>query len=240
MPGYGNDLAHIHDDGYGGFSRSAAPGLLEHLRRAGIADGLVVDLGCGSGIWARALVDAGYRVLGIDQSKAMIRLAKTRVPEGKFRTASFVDAELPRCRAVTSLGEPLCYLLDDRNGPAPLQQLFRRVFRALEPGGLFLFDIAEPELGTEVVQRHRIGDDWAILVDYERDPKANRFARKMVFFRKHGRGYRRGEEVHWLRLYRAADLADDLRRIGFAVRVRRRYGDFQLPQHHAALIARKR
>ena len=60
MPGYKKDLAYIHDVGFGDFAKNSAPGLLEIMRRAEINDGLVVDLGCGSGIWARELVDAGY------------------------------------------------------------------------------------------------------------------------------------------------------------------------------------
>lgn len=66
MPAYGPDVAHVHDTGHGDFARDAAPGVLALLREAGIHDGLVVDLGCGSGIWAAALTEAGYDVVGVD------------------------------------------------------------------------------------------------------------------------------------------------------------------------------
>ena len=82
---YGEDLAYIHDVGHAEFALGAAPGILEILDRNGIHDGLIVDLGCGSGLWARELVDAGYRVLGIDISEAMIELSRKRVPEAGFR-----------------------------------------------------------------------------------------------------------------------------------------------------------
>src|SRR5947209_4041797 len=81
---YATDLAYIHDQGYGQFARDSAPGVLKILRQNGIKDGPVVDLGCGSGIWARALVDVGYRVIGVDISPAMIDLARRRVPEAEF------------------------------------------------------------------------------------------------------------------------------------------------------------
>ncbi|MFY9574661.1 MAG: class I SAM-dependent methyltransferase, partial [Blastocatellia bacterium] len=61
---YKDDLAYIHDTGFGDFARTAAPGLLEILRTNRIVTGLVVDLGCGSGLWAQALSRAGYEVLG--------------------------------------------------------------------------------------------------------------------------------------------------------------------------------
>jgi SAM-dependent methyltransferase len=104
---YARDLAHVHDAGFGDFARGAAPGALRRLRLAGIADGLVVDLGCGSGIWPRILTDAGYDVLGIDYSEEMLALARRRAPAARFRRASAFDARLPRCRAITALGEVL-------------------------------------------------------------------------------------------------------------------------------------
>jgi len=63
---YETDLAYIHDRGFGDFARRSAPGLLKLLRQNGIVDGLVVDLGCGSGIWAHQLANAGFQVMGVD------------------------------------------------------------------------------------------------------------------------------------------------------------------------------
>src|SRR5579871_6782351 len=100
MAGYSEDLAYIHDAGYGDFARGAAPALLEALRARGIQAGLVLDLGCGSGIWAARLLEAGYDVVGIDLSESMIRLAKKKAPAAEFRTGSILSAEIPRCAAV--------------------------------------------------------------------------------------------------------------------------------------------
>ena len=71
MPGYREDLAYVHDAGFRDYALNAAPGLLRMLRKNGVTEGLVVDLGCGSGRWAAELNRAGYRVLGVDQSAAM-------------------------------------------------------------------------------------------------------------------------------------------------------------------------
>jgi len=112
---YQDDLAYIHDVGFGDYARNSAPGLLEILREAQITTGLVVDLGCGSGIWARELSNDGYDVFGIDISPAMIEIARKRVPEADFRVESLLRAKLPECDAVTSLGECLNYLFDKSN-----------------------------------------------------------------------------------------------------------------------------
>src|SRR5277367_5975285 len=109
MPGYGPDLAYIHDAGFTDYARNAAPGLLGMLRRNKVTGGLVVDLGCGSGRWARRLNDEGYRVLGVDQSSAMIRMARRFARQSKFKVASLLDVRLPACDAVTSIGECLNY-----------------------------------------------------------------------------------------------------------------------------------
>ncbi len=48
---YGEDLAYVYDVGHAGFALEFAPGILDILVRSGIQGGLVVDLGCGSGLW---------------------------------------------------------------------------------------------------------------------------------------------------------------------------------------------
>ncbi len=69
---YGPDLAHVHDVAFGDWVREAAPFVLARLRESGIEEGLVVDLGCGSGIWAAELLGAGYEALGVDASAEML------------------------------------------------------------------------------------------------------------------------------------------------------------------------
>jgi SAM-dependent methyltransferase len=238
--GYQSDLAYTHDAGFLFFANGAAPGLLALLARYGVNGGRVVDLGCGSGAWARTLTDAGYDVLGVDYSAAMIALARKRAPKAKFRHASYLDADLPPCDAVTSVGECFNYLFD-RDDDAPLERLFRRVHAALRPGGVFLFDVIGPGQvhGGKLRQGHRAGDDWAVMVEMEEDAAKRRLTRRITTFRRVGKLYRRSEEVHRLQLYRGRDLAASLSKIGFAVRLMRGYGDFRLRRGHVAVAARK-
>lgn len=238
---YGDDLAYVHDVAFGEHSRRAAPELLQLMRDHGIEGGRVVDLGCGSGIWARALTDAGYDVLGIDISASMIRLARRRAPRARFRRGAFLDARLPRCVAVTALGECFNYTFDGRGGTSSLARVFASVYRALDSGGLFVFDVAEPGAGRRRgrTRDHFTGDDWAILVEREEDLHRRLLTRRITSFRRVGRSWRRREETHRLRLHRAADLATALRRVGFRARVRRGYGRLRFDPGLAAVLARK-
>src|SRR5207248_9796921 len=159
--------------------------------------------GCGSGIWAQALVSAGYDVLGIDLSPAMIALARARVPGGHFRVGSFVDAALPPCVEVTALGECFRFLFDRGSTRRGLRALFRRAHAALCPGGLLIFDVAGPgRVGGRGPRRICAeGDDWAVLVTAEEDRRRRLLTRSITSFRKVSGLYRRDHEVHRLRLF---------------------------------------
>lgn len=239
MDAYNDDLAYIHDVGFGDFATNSAPGLLEILRQGGVTSGLVVDLGCGSGIWARKLVDASYDVLGIDISAAMIEIARRRVPQGEFKVASLLKAKLPQCAAVTSLGECFNYLFDKKNSVSELRRLFRRVYAALKPGGLLIFDIAEPGRGKGARQKHREGPYWAVLVEVDEDAHTNRLTRRITSFRKVGSLFRRNEEVHHLQLYKRSEVAKELRDVGFRVRTVRAYGNQPMVEGCVGFVARK-
>ena len=238
-PAYGDDLAYVHDVGFGGFAEGAAPGLLGILRKARIRDGRLVDLGCGSGIWAKHLADAGYQLVGVDISAAMIELARRRAPGAEFHVDSFLTFKFPRSRAITALGEVLCYQFDAANSSRALSRLFRRAHDSLEPGGLLVFDVAEVGLDQDRAPTCREGADWACLIRFQYDARREQLTRHIVTFRKVAALYRRSEEIHRLQLYRRNDVAKMLRGAGFRVRPVRRYGDYRLPPGRVAFIARK-
>ncbi|HEY9652469.1 MAG TPA: class I SAM-dependent methyltransferase, partial [Coleofasciculaceae cyanobacterium] len=69
----------IHDVGFADYALKSAPGLLEILAHNNIHEGLVVDLGCGSGLWARELTKGNYQVLGIDISESLGEMMKSTI-----------------------------------------------------------------------------------------------------------------------------------------------------------------
>ncbi len=240
MPNYRDDLSYLHHAGFGDFALGAAPGLLRMLQEGGVREGLVADLGCGSGIWARELTQAGYEALGIDSSPAMIDLARSVAPYARFVQASLFDAELPRCDAVTALGEPFNYIPDDMDAPPPLADLFARVAQALRPGGLFVFDLVMRSGDRPMNYRTwREGEDWAVLVEVAEDLPRCRLTREIVTFRRMGPVWRRSQESHHVATFDRDEVIRELRRAGFAVRAFRRYGDYELPPRRLAFRARR-
>jgi SAM-dependent methyltransferase len=238
---YGEDLAYIHDVGHADFALDSAPGILDILECGGIGDGLVVDLGCGTGLLARELIDAGYDVFGVDISEAMIEIARRRVPEAEIRVGSLFEVEIPRCRAVTAISEVLNYLFDpeyEERGPG---RVFRRVHDALTPGGIFVFDVLGPGQvppGT-TARGFRVGEDWAVLSERKEDAGRGTMERRIVSFRKVGEHYRRIDEVHRVRLYDPLELSRELERADFRVKAMRSYGDLPLDEGHMAFVASK-
>ena len=240
MPTYRDDLSYIHHVGFGGLAGGAAPGLLGLLWEAGIREGLVVDLGCGSGLWARELTAAGYEALGIDSSAAMIELARSVAPRARFVQASLFDAELPRCDAVTALGEPFSYIPEGMEEPPPLADLFERVAQALRPGGLFVFDLVVRSARRPMLYRTwQEGEDWAVLVEVAEDLPRSRLTREIVTFRRLGEAWRRSQETHRVATYDRAEIERELRRAGFSVRASRKYGTYELPPRRLAFRARR-
>jgi SAM-dependent methyltransferase len=241
MPDYEEDLAYIHQEGFGGYALGSAPGLLKLLRDNGVLSGLMVDLGCGNGVWPKALVDAGYEVLGVDASPSMIRLAKKTAPRAQFRTDSIVETALPRCAAVTSIGEVLSYAFAADADFKGLRRFLRRVYRALNRGGIFLFDVGSPGQLPAGMPRQGCwtGPDWAVIAESEEDPDTAILSRRITSFRQRNQCYRRTEEIHWLRLYRPADIEAELAQAGFHAKRLRGFGTERFRSGHAGFLARK-
>jgi SAM-dependent methyltransferase len=238
---YKEDLAYIHDVGHSDYALKSVPGILEILVQNNIRDGLVVDLGCGSGLSALELTKVHYQILGVDISESLIAIARTRVPSAEFRIESLFKIDIPSCNAVISIGECLNYLFDSNNNCQILTQLFERIYNSLAPGGIFVFDIAEPGqvIAGKGVKSFTEGKDWIVLVEKEEDQEKLILSRRIVTLRKVGEYYRRDDELHYLQLYKAADITEKLRQVGFTVESMSNYGGYKLPQAHVAFVARK-
>jgi len=221
---YGEDLAWIHHAGFSDFAESAASWLRTVLPR-----GLIVDVGCGSGVLARELTRDGFEVLGIDPSPAMLDLARRTASAARFEPGSFATCAIPPCAAVTAIGEVLNY-----GRREDLPSFFRRAAHAQ----MLVFDVAERGSYPPHDERRIGGDDWSVIAI--KDSDGARVTRHILTFRELDGETRRSEEVHTLELFDRGEILQLLRDAGFSARVRRSYGTHRLPQGHAVYLATRR
>lgn len=202
----------------------------------------MLDLGAGSGRTARALTEAGHKVIGFDLSPAMVSLARRVAPRARFETASFLDAELPACDAVVAVGEVFNYLIDASNAERALGDLFARTATALRPAGTLLFDLAGPGrvAGGGPARSWSAVPDWAVMMEAEEVADgAGRaeLTRRITTFRRVDGLYRRADETHRLRLLSPSVVLGMLRSSGFRARVLRGYDGVPFAPAHRVYLA---
>ncbi len=113
--------------------------VLLQLRNEGITDGLILDLGCGTGTFTRMLAEAGYDMIGVDGSEEMLSVAREHPDDGiLYLCQDMRSFELyGTVRAVVSTCDTMNYLLT----PEDFVQTLRLVNNYLDPGGIFIFDV---------------------------------------------------------------------------------------------------
>jgi SAM-dependent methyltransferase len=220
---YDSDLAYIHHVGFSDLARGAAPYIIGQLKQAGFSNGLVVDLGCGSGVLAAELVRFGYRVLGVDRSKAMIELATQTAPEAEFVVSAIADFRIPRCAAVYAVGEALSYLSD--GSQVDLTPLFQQVFASLLPSGSFFFDVIEQGEPAMAYTSERSGEGWHVRAEISEDQNVANITRRITSTRQIAGIERQSFEVHQVQMFSRSELLLTLEEAGFEAKLDAGYGD---------------
>ena len=198
---------------------------LERLfRRSGKTVRTVVDLGCGTGSLTAELAARGYEMTGVDLSEDMLAVAADKCASLENRPL-LLRQDMSRLTLMEPADAVVCCLdsLNYVTRPAAVRRTFRQVFRWLEPGGVFVFDVRTPDFLRSM--------DGQVLLDEREDifcvwrgaySEKRRVLTYLMdlFFRENGEQWSRAEEIHEEYAYEPDELARWLAEAGFS-RIRR-------------------
>lgn len=178
------------------------------LRENGIEEGLVLELGCGTGKMTRLLSQAGYDMIGVDNSMDMLEIAMEK-QEGRgdilYLLQDMREFELyGTVRAVVSVCDSMNYITEEED----LLDVFRLVNNYLDPGGLFVFDLNTAYKYKEILGESTIAEDRedaSFIWDnyYDEEEQINQYD-LALFIPEEREGetlYRKYEETHFQRAY---------------------------------------
>lgn len=182
--------------------------LVEILRREGIADGLILDLGCGTGVMTRLLARAGYDMIGVDASEEMLMSAReesAEYPGILYLMQDMREFELyGTVRAIVSVCDSMNYLMEEED----LRQVFLLANNYLDPGGVFIFDMNtfykyKELLGERTFCENREESSFIWENYFDEETGINQYDLTLFIREADGR-YGKYEETHFQRAY---DLA---------------------------------
>ena len=191
------------------------------LKDRGIEDGILLDLGCGTGTMTEKLADYGYDMIGVDNSEDMLELAmKKRMESGKdilYLLQDMREFELyGTVRAIVSVCDSVNYITE----PEELEEVFRLVNNYLDPKGVFLFDFNTVYKYKEVMGDTVIAEDrgeCSFIWDnfYYEEERINEYDLTLFIQEDASEDlYRRYQETHYQRGYTLEEMKELVERSG--------------------------
>lgn len=187
---------------------------------------LVVDLGCGTGNLTKLLAEAGYDMIGVDNSIEMLQIAKEKAENDAgdavghnilYLWQDMRELELySTVGTVISVCDSINYLLSDED----LLKTFRQVNNYLYPGGIFIFDFNtvykyEEIIGDATIAENREECSFIWENYYHPQERMNEYD-VTVFVREEGEYYRKFTETHYQRGYTAEQMKGLLEQAGLS------------------------
>ena len=190
----------------------------EILKREGLFPRTAVDLACGTGSVTKLLAQQGLQITGVDMSEDMLTVAWEKCMElenpPRFICQKLQELWLPRGvdLAVCAL-DSLDYITD----PKDCAEAIRRVYKALNPGGIFIFDVNTPEKLRAMDGQVFLDEDDDVYCVWrgEFDEETNIYSYGMDLFQRQGNVWHRSFEEHREYAYSQQQLTDYLRAAGF-------------------------
>lgn len=199
------------------------------LRREGVRPRTAVDLACGTGSVTAILAREGLRVIGVDMSEEMLTQAAAKTA-GLEPLPVFVRQKLQKLNLPRGVDLAVCALdsLDYITDPKDCAEAIRRIYRALNPGGMFIFDVNTPQKLRAMDGQVFLDEDEDVYCVWrgEFDASSNICSYGMDLFQRRGSLWQRSFEEHREFAYSAEQLTGYLKAAGFThIRV---YGDCRM------------
>ena len=192
--------------------------ITELLREYGIQDGLVLELGCGTGVLTRKLAAKGYDMIGVDNSEDMLEIAMDHRQEGEdilYLLQDMREFELyGTVRAAVSICDSMNYIVEYQD----LVQVMKLVNNYLDPGGIFIFDLNTPYKYEEILGENTFAENrpegsfiWENY--YDGETGINEYDLTLFVREKEGL-YRKFEETHYQRAYELEQVRRAIKEAG--------------------------
>ena len=171
-----------------------------------VTDGIVLDLGCGTGTLTELMAARGFDMIGVEYSEEMLEIAmEKRAESGRdilYLLQDMREFELyGTVRAVISICDSLNYITEEEE----LEEVFRLVNNYLDPEGVFIFDFNtvykyREILGDQTIAESR--EDCSFIWDnyYYEEEQINEYELSL-FLQEEGNLYRKYVETHYQKGY---------------------------------------
>ena len=196
--------------------------LLKVLEQYGIKDGLVLELGCGTGTMTEILNDRGYDMIGVDNSEEMLGEAMEKRAESGYEIL-YLEQDMREfelygtVRAVVSVCDCMNYITEEDD----LLTVFKLVNNYLDPDGIFIFDMNTPYkyremLGNTTIAENREEGSFIWENCFDEESQVNEYA-LTLFIKEEDDLYRKHEEFHYQKAYEPERVKELLEEAGLKV-----------------------
>ena len=190
----------------------------EILTREGVSPRTAVDLACGTGSVAMLLAADGLQVTAVDMSEDMLTVACQKAAQ-LSNPPRFVCQKLQELHLPRGVDLAVCALdsLDYVTDPADCAEAIKRVYKVLNPGGIFIFDVNTPEKLRAMDGQVFLDEDDDVYCIWrgEFDEETNICSYGMDLFQREGECWYRSFEEHREYAYSIEQLTEYLKDAGF-------------------------
>ena len=191
---------------------------MQILEREGLRPRSALDLACGTGSVALLLAQKGLRVTAVDMSEDMLCVASQKAQSANL-PITFVCQPLQKLHVPRAVDLAVCALdsLDYITEPTDCQEAIRRIYKSLNPGGCFIFDVNTPEKLRAMDGQVFLDEDEDVYCVWrgDFDEQTDICSYGMDLFTRRGDVWQRSFEEHREYAYSAQQLVGYLKAAGF-------------------------